>query len=202
MIICAFTDLHADRKSFIQVKKKAEKADLIICTGDMSIFGRGLEAVGLLLEQFNKKVLLVPGNHELEEEIAVISSKNLLNMHKMVYTHKGITFLGHGGGGFTRTIPDFAPFVKTIKEKTKIDVMLVHQPPYGTKLDKLDIYGHVGNKDYTNFIEKVQPTIVFCGHLHENFHKSDTIKKTLIVNPGPDGELYEIKEGKAKHLPS
>ena len=202
MIICAFTDLHADRKSLLQVKKKAEKADLIVCTGDISIFGRGLETVGLLLAQLNKKVLLVPGNHELEEELVLITSRNLLNMHKIIYTHKGLTFLGHGGGGFTRTAQDFVAFTKTIKKETRVDIMMVHQPPYGTKVDKLDLFGHVGNKDYTEFIKKNQPTIVFCGHLHENFHKSDVIGKTLVVNPGPDGEVYEIKEGKAKRLPS
>ncbi len=200
MIICAFTDTHTDKRVFQQVKKKAKKADLVICLGDISVFGSGLENMGLLLKQLDKKVLIVHGNHELEEEMMLITNKTVLNMHNIIYKHKGVTFMGHGGGGFTRRTPDFVKLKKTIPKTMHIDILMTHQPPYGTKLDNLQHFGHVGNKDYTEFIKKHQPVLALSGHLHENFKKTDKIGKTLIANPGPTGELFEIKDGKAKKL--
>jgi len=70
-------------------------------------------------------------------------------------------------------------------------VFVFHQPPYNTKLDKV-YESKSGNKDYADFIKKHTPDLVICGHIHENFKKRDKIKRTIIINPGPDGENVEI----------
>ncbi len=198
MIICAFGDSHMSAKAFKEVKKKAKEADIVLCLGDVSIFGQGMEPARLWLKQLKKRVLIIPGNHELPEEMGLLTSKNVINIHEKMVTEGDLKILGFGTGGFMHTSKEFVRFSKTLKGSP--DICLFHQPPFKTKLDWLPFFEHTGNKDFTAFIKKKQPLIVFCGHLHENFHMRDKIGKSLIVNPGPDGELYEIKNGKARKL--
>ena len=68
---------------------------------------------------------------------------------------------------------------------------MTHQPPYKTKLDKLQS-GYAGNSSLRKLIEKTQPKLNICGHLHENENKQDKIKSTLIINPGNKGIVIEI----------
>ena len=69
MDILAFTDIHEDWKAIEGIKKKAQKADLLICAGDLSNFGKGLDKAGKLLNSIGKTILMIPGNHESEQEI-------------------------------------------------------------------------------------------------------------------------------------
>ena len=70
-------------------------------------------------------------------------------------------------------------------------VFVTHQPPYGTKIDK--VYGHfAGNKSFTGFIKETQPILAISGHLHETAGKKDMIGKTLVINPGPKGTLIKL----------
>ena len=78
------------------------------------------------------------------------------------------------------------------KYKDKKIVLVTHQPPYGTKLDRLG-QRHVGNEDYRKFIERIEPKVAISGHLHETVGLSDSIGKTKIVNPGWDGMVVELK---------
>ena len=104
--------------------------------------------------------------------------------------------MGYGGDGFSIVDPLFtriaAPFRRIINDNGgKKTVLVTHAPPYGTKLDNVH-GGHSGNKSIRKFIEKCQPCLLFCGHIHENSGKQDRIKKTVVVNPGPFGKIVEI----------
>ena len=35
--------------------------------------------------------------------------------------------------------------------------------------------------------------MLLCGHLHENFNKKDKLNKTILINPGPNGEMITIQ---------
>jgi hypothetical protein len=77
---------------------------------------------------------------------------------------------------------------KIFKSTKQPIIFLTHDPPYGI-LDKIKykrspVYGrHVGDKLTRELIEKFQPTINICGHMHENQGKGK-IGKTLVVNAG------------------
>ena len=51
---------------------------------------------------------------------------------------------------------------------------------------------HVGNKDYRKFIERVNPKLVICGHIHETVGLTDKIGKTKVINPGWEGIVVEL----------
>ena len=62
-------------------------------------------------------------------------------------------------------------------------MLITHDPPFGTNLDIIAGGIHVGSKSVLNFIEKHQPDILLCGHIHESRNET-TIGKTKAVNPG------------------
>jgi len=43
---------------------------------------------------------------------------------------------------------------------------------------------HVGSSSVRQYIEERQPSVVFCGHIHEA-RGIDNIGNALVVNPGP-----------------
>ena len=196
MKLLAFTDLHTDGACLENIRKKAKQADLLVCCGDFAIFTNGTSDVLEFLDSIGKKVLLIHGNHEDEKEVAALckDKKNIVFMHKKAVSIDDIVFLGYGGEGFAKTTPGFEIWSEVMAKswKDKKTVLLVHQPPYNTKVDYLAWAGHVGNKSFRKFIDYNQPRLVLCGHLHETFDVQDKVKNSIILNPGPEGRLIDI----------
>ncbi len=202
MKLLAFTDTHISKPALNKIKDKAikYKPDLMICCGDLSFFSSGLNEVAKFLNNLNIKTLVIPGNHESPEEIKEIctKNKNLINLHKGLYDYNDYQFFGWGTGGFSFIEEEFDNLAKQFKkkyDKKKKLIFITHAPIYNTKLDELS-FGHRGCKSTRKFIEEVQPVLTLCGHFHENFKKQDKIKKTLIINPGPDGTIIELQSKK------
>ena len=200
MKILAFTDLHLSSVAFKKIKSKTKKQnpDLLICAGDVSIFEQGLDFMLNKLNKLKKKILIIHGNHETPSVIKKLCKKynNLIFIHKKLYKQNNHIFIGYGGSGFSLIEPDFykqgEKFAKIIKKnKDKKIIFITHAPPYKTKLD-LIVGSHCGNKTLKHFIVKNKIDLYICGHLHENFGKKDTIKKTPIINPGPYGKIIRI----------
>jgi hypothetical protein len=66
----------------------------------------------------------------------------------------------------------------------RVRIFCPHAPPEGTACDRLRSGQHVGSKAIRAFVEREQPDIVLCGHIHES-RGVDRIGKTQIANPGP-----------------
>jgi len=194
MIILSFTDIHAQGEDVEIIRKKAKKADLVICCGDFTVFTHDLNNMIKFMDGLGKKVLLIHGNHEDSGEIAKLceKSKNLIFIHKKQVEIDGINFIGFGGGGFTYTNPGFDEWNKKLNLKGKKVVFVTHQPPHNTKLDFLEWCGHVGSKTFKKFIDTAQPKLALSGHIHETFNVRDKVKKTVLLNPGPDGTYINI----------
>ena len=198
MKILAFTDLHGKREIVNGIIRKTinENPDLLVCAGDLSDFGRHIDRIAANLNKLNKTTLIIPGNHETDEEISRIckDNKNIINIHNGVYEKDSYLFFGYGGGGFSKEDPRFErislKFKKYIKKGKKI-ILITHAPIYNTKLDLLN-NEHVGNKSTRRFIDDVQPELVICGHIHENEMVTDHIKNTRVVNPGYEGMIIKI----------
>jgi uncharacterized protein len=199
MRFLAFGDLHQDLQDLERVKKKIKKVeiDCIICLGDFTIFSNYTKEVLELINDLGKRTLLIHGNHEDEKEIEKLCKKfpNIEFAHKKIITIEGVTFLCYGGGGFAEREPEFRKFVKEhnaeIKEKNKL-VLVTHAPPLNSALDEVGPDWHVGVRDYADFIEKYSPIVALSGHIHETFKRKQVKNKTLLVNPGGDGEVFEL----------
>ena len=201
MKLLAFTDIHGSLTALKRIgqKIKSQKPDLLICAGDISIFEHGIVGILRRLNRLNKKIIIVHGNHEDDSTFRKYSGifKNIVFIHKAHHIENNLMFLGFGGGGFSAREKEFEnlanqKFKKIIMQNPdKKIILLTHAPPYGTKLDRLG-KNHAGNKSFRKFIEKNKIDLHICGHLHENFGKSDKIKKSLVINPGPFGKLLKL----------
>ena len=196
MKLLFFSDVHGDKQAIESLKKRSKEADGVICAGDISVMERNLEPILNHLNSFGKKMLLVHGNHEEEENLKDLcrSRENLKFLHKGVFHAGDYVFLGYGGDGFSTNDPEFdrlAKFFKKEAEGKKRIILITHGPPHGTVVDKLGDE-HRGNKSYRAFIDDVKPHLAVSGHLHETAGKYEKIGRTLILNPGKKGVIVDI----------
>lgn len=193
MKILAFNDTHGSRKAIRSVSKKAREhnPDILVCAGDISIFGNELRYMLGKINKINKPTLIIHGNHETASELGhlCLKYKNITFIHKKIKKINSFTFLGYGGGGFSLRDRGFEKFAKRIRKNSLI--LVAHAPPYGTKVDKI-LDEHCGNKSIRDFIYKKQPLLCLCGHLHETEGRKDKIKKTVVMNAGPFGKIVNI----------
>lgn len=105
-------------------------------------------------------------------------------------------------------IKNYAQISKLFKKAKKPVIFMSHNVPFNTKLDKImwkksPKYGyHYGSLVTKKIIEKYQPFLCICGHMHEHQGKTK-IGKTLVINPGYAFEgQYAILELKGKKIKS
>lgn len=194
MKILSFVDIHGNKAAINRLLKLAPEADLLVCAGDLTDFGKNLNEILKIFEKTNKQLLIIQGNHEQESQLkqAEKKFKFLKLIHNKLYTINNYSFFGYGGGGFELEDEQLESLIPKLKESIKKQTLtfVTHQPPYNTKLDLVD-RRHVGSKSITKFIQELKPKLNICGHLHENINKKDRIQKTFIVNPGP-GKLINL----------
>jgi len=154
----------------------------------------------------NQDINEVTGKYPHEKNIKKL--KNIIYTHKRSKKIKTFTIIGHGGYREYNTkkykfeevdeqtmkltnkiIEKYRRELEKLFENKKELIFLTHDVPYNCKLDKINnskspIDGyHIGDETYREFIEKYQPILHICGHMHENQGKIK-IGKTLVVNPG------------------
>jgi hypothetical protein len=198
MKILAFVDSHGIAEVWDILKQKVivKNPDLIICGGDITIFESRIEEEMKYLSELGKPVLVIHGNHETSNAMLREAEKynNITFLHKKWYREGGYLFFGYGGGGFSLVDVGFEKiakrFAKEIKEGDKV-VLITHGPPFDTTIDLIED-DHVGCKSYRKFIDKHDIPIVISGHLHENSGVIDIINGKKIINPGPEGLVFDV----------
>jgi uncharacterized protein len=68
--------------------------------------------------------------------------------------------------------------------EARVTVFCPHAPPFGTACDRLRSGDHVGSTAIRAFVEREQPDVVLCGHIHEA-RGEDRIGRSRVANPGP-----------------
>jgi Icc-related predicted phosphoesterase len=191
------TDFHSKESAFEAFAEKAEEnnVEVIVICGDVTHFGSLQEAQYLLslLIGLRVPVLFVPGNCDPPSLVGV-DMEGVACIHGKSVSIGDLTFLGVGASPPT---PFSTPFemaedkiMETLNRASsnlpvnRWFVLVSHTPPWNTRLDRTSLGLHVGSLSVRKFIEERQPSIVFCGHIHEAKGK-EKIGKTVIVNPGP-----------------
>jgi Icc-related predicted phosphoesterase len=72
-----------------------------------------------------------------------------------------------------------------------VKIFCPHAPPLDTACDRLPSGKHVGSAAIRAFVERAQPALVLCGHIHES-RGEDLIGASRIVNPGPVGAGHYV----------
>lgn len=182
-----FSDIHRDWQALKQIVKK--EADIYICLGDLSSWGSGLETAGEILASLREKLWLLPGNHEIDEQMEVLCQKC-----GFTYFHNKVSKLEKyhlAGFGLCSPTPFGTPGEVSEEEIAKsLDkfkglknlILFTHVPPKNTRLDKTSSGVHAGSQALRKFIEENRPLYCFSGHVHEDEGKKEKIGKTACFS--------------------
>jgi Icc-related predicted phosphoesterase len=203
MKILAASDIHNDKKVIDKLVEKAknEKVDLVLLCGDLTFVESDLTGIIGPFKKLDKKIIIIPGNHETFATVEFLAkqySPGVYNLHgRAVLFYNEIGIFGCGSaniGLFELGDSEIKELLEKAHSKikdAKKKIMVTHIPPYGTKIDML--WQHVGSKGVRDEIEKIQPDLELCGHVHETFGMQATIGKTRVINVGKDGIIINIK---------
>ncbi|MBI2147185.1 metallophosphoesterase [Candidatus Woesearchaeota archaeon] len=199
--ILAVSDTHHDTRIIRELAEKAEKenVDLVILCGDFTHFSTDPEnKIGPFLAR-GKKVFFIPGNHE-DDAICDFFSEayNVMNLHgkSIVYNDVGIFASGKAYAVGPNTITEDETFrllqeshdhIKHLAKK----VMVTHNHPAGTAMASLSRIVH-GSSAVRKAVEKFQPDVLLCGHVHEADGIEEVIGKTRVINVAKSGKIIEI----------
>ena len=205
MRIIALTDVHGSYDKMLTILSSETGYDAIVIGGDLTTHGTPREAEDAVkkLMSFGKPVFVVAGNMDppaIEETFDRLGVS--INARGVILN--GVGFFGVSASPET---PFHTPYEISEEEiERRADegwkharaatrkVFVPHAPPVDTKLDKVLAGRHVGSTAVRAFVEKHQPDVLICGHIHEA-RATDILGKTKMVNCGPAGKgCYAIIE--------
>ncbi len=199
MKILAVSDVHADQAFIKRLAAQAvkENVDLVVLAGDLTYADQSAEGIIGPFKQAGKKVLFVHGNHESAatgDFLAELYDSIHLNGTGII--HQGIGIFGAGGaspGPFPTSAEDQYELLNQAHESVKSalrKVMVVHEHPAGTLLEKKS--GYPGSWAVRKAVEKFQPEILFCGHVHELGGIEEMIGKTRVINVAKTPKIIQF----------
>ncbi len=198
MRIVAASDLHLDEQHRTTFLRAAEEADLCLLAGDYAQRREGLAEYVAAFDGLAGKALIIAGNNETVEELRAASALPVL--HGNSVTFGGLTISGLGGatpplpqlpwGSFDLTEEQAADQLAQIPAA---DVLITHSPPRGLG-DWHHQVGEIGSTSVRDAIERLQPQLALCGHVHDSWGARGHIGRTLVANLGPVPVVFEVTQ--------
>ena len=197
MKVLIFSDIHGDLRALARIVE--QPADVYIAAGDLATFRKGLDRCGKVLKPLGERLWVLPGNHETHDDIREFCRRfGFVDFHRRVLQTNSTPWAGLGYSNIT-------PF-KTPGEYSEEEIaealapfdgiaglhLVVHFPPYGTRLDEYASGQHAGSPALRAWVEREQPPFLFCGHIHETAGLSDQLGATLCINVGKEGYAIEV----------
>ncbi|HEX5226634.1 MAG TPA: metallophosphoesterase [Bryobacteraceae bacterium] len=197
MKLLIFSDIHGDKAAL--EKLMAIDADYYFAAGDLANFGRGLDAMGPVLQKRAASMYVLPGNHESDTDIARFCSE--FGFHDFHCKTMDIAGYRVAGLGYSNRTPFDTPGEYTEDElRTRLNkfagldplILVCHTPPKNSALDRAGEGKHFGSDAVHEFIEREQPHYFFCGHIHEAAGQHAVLGRTQGWNVGKRGYLLEL----------
>jgi len=187
MRVYAVADIHGrnDRFDRIQNNLSNLKADILVLAGDITNYTKPREILGRL-NDLPVPVLVIRGNSDLKRVDHLFQTfSNCIPIHADCTMVRSIPFVGISG---TLPIPfrsricfNEQAFLKKIEPLvTPHTVLVTHTPPHGYQ-DRIMGRFHAGSKGLLKLMQKCQPQIIICGHIHED-SGIFTVGKTHVIN--------------------
>jgi hypothetical protein len=126
----------------------------------------------------------VPGNNEGPG----LSTAGLVqDIDGRVVTFEGLRFGGLGGSSPTpfNTQNEYPESIlwERLERLGRVDVLVSHEPPFGTSLDRADNGGHLGSRAVMRYVKSMRPRLLLCGHIH-NSRAVEVVEGCTCCNPG------------------
>jgi len=204
-IVLAFTDPHGDVQDARQILELAarERPDMIVCSGDFSVFGNMWRPFLEALRGLERKIYVIGGNHEADGLMYALAQEYpyLADVAYTTLEENGI--LVGGVPGYDR---DFWPSKKADDDviamardlwgrglRAKPFVFLTHFPPAGA----VDGLSHPtpdsgGSATVAAIVRMLKPDLVVTGHYHQEFGHVGWVGSAWVVNPGPSGAMLSV----------
>ncbi|MCA0871802.1 metallophosphoesterase family protein [Seohaeicola saemankumensis] len=197
MKILAFSDLHMARARAADIVTASAGADLVIGAGDFCNMRQGLDEAMAMLAGITAPVVAVPGNAESIEELqaAAPSGWSVLHGNGCEVLDLKIFGLGYAVpetpfGGWSCDLSE-AGAEAMLAGCAAADILVLHSPPKGVA-DETSQGMSVGSVAIRAAIERVQPQLAVCGHIHDSWGKTGSIGRTQVVNLGPRVNWFEV----------
>ena len=217
MKILCITDIHGRWNILTGLSHLIEEVDVVIVCGDfitfIPFFSKNPEkSIGDSILRKSKSLITTIGNHDRSIVDKYLKTENISVNGKGLQVDK-IGFFGSGG-----TPPTFLRMPGERKDHimqsnleqsyeqikhAPFKVLVSHSPPYNTVVDLAFGKIHIGSHVIRDFIDKYNPQLCLCGHVHEA-SAIDKINSCTIVNPGPmkkghyalidfDGQSFDVQ---------
>lgn len=197
MKILAFSDLHLVRARAADLVAASAEADLVIGAGDFCNMRQGLDRAMQMLAGLAAPMVMVPGNAESADELRAAALPNMSVLHGTGVEIDGLRLFGLGYGVPVTPFGDWSCDLteelagQMLDECSAADILITHSPPKG--LGDLTSGGlSVGSEAIRAAIERLQPELALCGHIHDSWGQRGHIGNTEVVNLGPTVNWFEL----------
>lgn len=194
MKLLAITDVHGDRLALERILSCDHGAEVVLLGGDVTNFGSVDDAKLLLnlVTATKLAVFAVAGNcdspaidHMLAEWGVSAFGRGSVHGELGIY---GVSAMPPWMGSmYELTEEEIGQALEKGREEvagTRHEIVLSHPPPRNLSVDRTSRGSHVGSTALRDFIDRVQPMLVVCGHIHEA-RGVDSAGETTVVNCGP-----------------
>lgn len=197
MKILAFSDLHMARARAADLVAASADADLVIGAGDFCNMRNGLDQAMQLLSDIAAPMLVVPGNAESASELQAAALDGTTVLHGTGVELEGVQFFGLGYGVPVTPFGDWSCDLtehfagQLLDECSTADILITHSPPKGLA-DMTSDGISVGSTAIHSAIERLQPRLALCGHIHDSWGHRGFIGTSEVVNLGPTVNWFEV----------
>ena len=197
MKILGFSDLHHSAPHAETLVRASRTADLVIAAGDFCRSRAGLDAAMQLLGGITAPLVAVPGNHESASELAAAAPDGTTVLHGEGATFDGLRVFGLGYGVPVTPFGDWSCDLTEDEAEALLsrcesaDILITHSPPKGVG-DTTSQGVSVGSEAIRAAIERLQPRLALCGHIHDSWGVTGRIGRTGVHNLGPEPNWFEI----------
>ncbi|MCL6282828.1 metallophosphoesterase family protein [Ruegeria sp. 2012CJ41-6] len=197
MRILAFSDLHMARNRAAAIVEASTGADLVIGAGDFCNMRQGLAEAMEMLAGISAPLVMVPGNAESAEELTGAARHGVHVLHGQAVEVDRLSLFGLGYGvpltPFGAWSCDLSESEATelLDRCQETDVLITHSPPKGVG-DVTSQGDSVGSSAVRDAIERLQPKLAVCGHIHDSWGARGRIGRTEVANLGPAVNWFEV----------
>jgi Icc-related predicted phosphoesterase len=195
MRIAYVVDVHGDFECVPEAMAAVGGADLLIVGGDITTGGTPDDAARAVAswEDLSPRLLVLAGNMDSQAIDARLAEIGV------ALDGRGVAFgdVGVFGVSAAPRSPLHTPYELADDELERrierafaevggcrVAIFCPHAPPADTACDRLANGEHVGSAVIRAFVEREQPDLVLCGHIHEA-RAVDRLGRSQVVNPGP-----------------
>lgn len=199
MKLLLFSDVHCDTAAARRIVEQSAEVDVVIGAGDFANCRQGLQETINAFRDIDRPTILVAGNAESTDELqrACEEWPTAQVLHGTGTNVGGVEFFGLGAA-----VPEtpFGDWSYDISEETARElltdcptgsVLVAHSPPRGV-VDRDSGGRSLGSSAILEAIERTQPRLVVCGHIHASAGRTEYSGATPVVNAGPMGTVYEL----------